>query len=90
MTLWEVFSYGRTPHEDDTEEEVRLKLLNDIIKLPKPESCPMEVYYFMLGCVKVELNDRPEFDDIVKQLITSPPPRWHRHADNVHRQRTVH
>jgi serine/threonine protein kinase len=55
VTLWEMYTFGRQPYEDCTNEDV-IEMIREHIVLDSPQNCPSNIYATMVEC----WNDRPE------------------------------
>ena len=63
ITLWEIYSLGRTPWEGLSPIDVRDNLVHGE-RLGRPERCPPEMFRLMLSCWEKNPRDRPSFADI--------------------------
>ena len=76
VTLWEIYSLGRTPWEGLSPIAIRDNLAQGE-RLGRPERCPPEVYKLMLSCWERLAQDRPTFTDIHERIQTvSSPASW--------------
>ncbi len=67
ITLWEIYSLGRTPWEGLSPVEIRDKLESGD-RLGRPERCSPKIYMIMLSCWEHVPQDRPNFATIVNKL----------------------
>jgi L1 cell adhesion molecule len=69
VTLWELFTYGKKPYEDDN---VRAKEVLGFLlsgeRLKQPAICTIEVYMIMLRCWVADVESRPSFKDMADQF----------------------
>ena len=66
VTMWEIFMFGKEqPYISMTDQEVIENMVNveEMKLLPKPESCPPEVYEIMLQCWEKDAEKRINFED---------------------------
>ncbi|VDK80868.1 unnamed protein product [Litomosoides sigmodontis] len=68
VTLWELFSYGEEPWIGLRGAEVLAKLEAGE-RLPKPQRCSDELYYFMSKCWSLETDLRPKFN-VLKGILS--------------------
>ncbi|XP_062835241.1 tyrosine-protein kinase HCK [Anolis carolinensis] len=61
ILLMEIITYGRTPYPGMSNQEV-MRALERGYHMPRPESCPVELYDIMLRCWKKKPEDRPTFE----------------------------
>ncbi|XP_034979586.1 tyrosine-protein kinase Srms [Zootoca vivipara] len=66
--LYEVFTYGQCPYEGMTNQET-IQQITRGYRLPRPNSCPAEVYGVMLECWKTHPEDRPPFHSLKEMLF---------------------
>ncbi|XP_064429534.1 tyrosine-protein kinase Srms isoform X4 [Mirounga angustirostris] len=67
VLLYEVFTYGQCPYEGLSNHET-LQQVTRGYRLPRPASCPAEVYTLMLECWKGSPEERPAFATLQKKL----------------------
>jgi len=67
ISLWEIFSGGKVPYGWMSNQEVYTDVPKGT-RLPKPETCPDDVYLLMLDCWKLSPQDRPSFSNVTKRL----------------------
>ncbi|NXK32751.1 SRMS kinase, partial [Piprites chloris] len=60
ILLYEVFTYGQIPYEGMTNQET-VRQITRGYRLPRPSSCPPEVYSIMLECWSGNTEERPTF-----------------------------
>ncbi|NXN49077.1 SRMS kinase, partial [Rynchops niger] len=60
ILLYEVFTYGQIPYEGMTNQET-VRQITRGYRLPRPSSCPPEIYSIMLECWNVNTEERPTF-----------------------------
>ena len=65
--LSELFTYGEKPYPDMKPDEVT-KLVLSKKKMSKPNNCPKEIYKLMKECFDTNIERRPTFDILHKQL----------------------
>ena len=68
VTLWEIYSLGRTPWEGLTPIEIR-DTLEGGDRLGRPERCPTAIYNIMLTCWERSPQDRPSFAVIFNRIV---------------------
>ncbi|KAK2140672.1 hypothetical protein LSH36_1280g00006 [Paralvinella palmiformis] len=61
--MWEIFSGGKLPFGDVTNEEVKQKVLNGQRPI-KPRNCSGEIFDIMNQCWMQQPYNRPTFHDI--------------------------
>lgn len=71
VTIWEIFSDGSVPYFKVIDINEYLITLGK--RLPKPESCPDELYKLMLLCWQIDTEKRPSSQDILK-FFSGPIP----------------
>ena len=72
VTLWEIYTLGKVdPYEDLTDEEVIADAIRgpDRRILPRPSTCPQEVYEIMQRCWVNEPSMRADFGEIYSRLF---------------------
>ncbi|KFW87172.1 Tyrosine-protein kinase FRK, partial [Manacus vitellinus] len=67
ILLFEIITYGKMPYAGMPGHQV-IQLLDDGYRLPQPETCPAPLYEMMLQCWSAEVDGRPTFDALSKQL----------------------
>lgn len=67
ILMWEIVTLGSTPYPGMAAAEV-MKWVRAGNRLEKPEHCRRELYMIMVYCWAELPQDRPDFQDIVKQL----------------------
>ncbi|XP_055996905.1 uncharacterized protein LOC125647380 [Ostrea edulis] len=67
VLLWEIFSFGKLPYEDQTNAEVMAKVMNGH-RLGQPRLCPIQVYNVMGECWNTEPDKRPYFKAVLTLL----------------------
>ena len=60
ITLYEIFTYGRSPYPDMTNSEV-LDKVEKGYRMPQPENCPYRIYNVMLKCWREDPENRISF-----------------------------
>ncbi|NXH11057.1 SRMS kinase, partial [Bucco capensis] len=60
ILLYEVFTYGQIPYEGMTNQET-VRQITRGYRLPRPSSCPPEIYSIMLECWNGNTEERPTF-----------------------------
>ena len=65
--LSELFTYGDRPYPDMKADEVKRFVLNKK-KMNQPSNCPKEVYKLMKECFDSNIEKRPTFDILHRQL----------------------
>ncbi len=71
VTMWEVFVLSKElPYKDLSDSEVAMDALKGAKRrsLPRPESCPQEVFDIMLQCLTHLPKARATFDQLFKEL----------------------
>ncbi|KAK0395875.1 hypothetical protein QR680_001470 [Steinernema hermaphroditum] len=75
VTLWEIYSYGKTPYGNNSNEYV-LDMLNMRNLLEPPYGCPTNIYSLMVECWHEHPERRPTFAELHGRLaswsFTSP------------------
>lgn len=66
VTLWELFSGGQPYFGLDTKDAIDKILAGN--QLPKPPSCPDEIYSIMKACWQIKPADRISSEEIYKKL----------------------
>uniref|UniRef100_A0A8C8R974 Tyrosine-protein kinase n=1 Tax=Pelusios castaneus TaxID=367368 RepID=A0A8C8R974_9SAUR len=69
ILLYEVFTYGQTPYEEMTNQETILQISKGY-RLPRPHTCPPEIYLVMLECWKSNSEERPTFLALREKLCS--------------------
>ena len=64
VTLWEAMTYGSTPYQDVTDDEIG-DLIRSGMRLSKPLDCPVEMTMLMCQCWDPGNQTRPTFNEIV-------------------------
>eukprot|EP01117_Protostelium_nocturnum_P006519 TRINITY_DN234_c0_g1_i1.p1 TRINITY_DN234_c0_g1~~TRINITY_DN234_c0_g1_i1.p1 ORF type:complete len:1601 (+),score=596.97 TRINITY_DN234_c0_g1_i1:158-4960(+) len=67
IVMWELFEYGKIPYPEMTNAEASERVLQGY-RLPRPATCPPEVYELMLKCWAQEANERPSFAELFRIL----------------------
>jgi len=67
VTLWEIFSFGRSPYPRMSQKEVVEKITQGY-RMEKPEECSDPVYDVMQKCWLIAPLDRPTFKSLKKLL----------------------
>ncbi|XP_007524541.2 tyrosine-protein kinase Srms isoform X2 [Erinaceus europaeus] len=65
--LYEVFTYGQCPYEGMSNHETLQQVMQGY-RLPRPPTCPAEVYVLMLECWKGSPEERPAFSVLQEKL----------------------
>uniref|UniRef100_T1IN98 non-specific protein-tyrosine kinase n=1 Tax=Strigamia maritima TaxID=126957 RepID=T1IN98_STRMM len=63
ITLWEMYTYGKTPYGEMTGVQV-IEFLEDGKRLSKPDRCPDNVFQLVLQCWSYEPESRPTFKQL--------------------------
>uniref|UniRef100_A0A1I7XZ28 Receptor protein-tyrosine kinase n=1 Tax=Steinernema glaseri TaxID=37863 RepID=A0A1I7XZ28_9BILA len=75
VTLWEIYSYGKRPYGNNTNEYV-MDMLNMRNLLEPPYGCPTNIYSLMVECWHEHPERRPSFAELHQRLaswsFTSP------------------
>lgn len=61
ILLTEIVTFGRIPYPGMTNPEV-VRSLDRFYRMPRPDSCPEELYEIMTTCWKQKPEERPTFD----------------------------
>lgn len=61
VLLWELFSYGKLPFFNLTDEEVMFQVSQEFSTLSPPEKCPEDVFLLMSSCWDIDPYSRPIF-----------------------------
>ncbi|GMR39047.1 hypothetical protein PMAYCL1PPCAC_09242, partial [Pristionchus mayeri] len=66
VVLWEIYTNGKEPYEGISDADLFAALTKSepLLRLPKPEKCPQEVYDKMLECWNLDKHARPSFSDL--------------------------
>ncbi|PIK61144.1 putative vascular endothelial growth factor receptor 1-like [Apostichopus japonicus] len=67
ILLYEIFTLGATPYHDIPIHEIATTL-QDGYRLPKPDSCPQEIYNTMRQCWNENPTGRPTFSQLEEVL----------------------
>ncbi len=67
MCLWELFSLGKIPYSEMSNEQV-VQHVNSGNRLSCPVNCPSELYSVMLSCWNADPNSRPTFTQLYETL----------------------
>lgn len=67
VTMWEIYEFGATPYPTTQNREI-LDFLKAGYRMPRPQTCPEEIYAVMVQTWQFYPDDRPSFPDLVKQL----------------------
>lgn len=67
VLLYEVFTYGQCPYEGMSNHETLQQVMQGY-RLPRPPTCPLEVYALMLECWKGSPEERPAFAVLQEKL----------------------
>ncbi|PIK57117.1 putative vascular endothelial growth factor receptor 1-like [Apostichopus japonicus] len=67
ILLYEIFTLGATPYHDIPIHEIATTL-QDGYRLPKPDSCPQEIYNTMRQCWNENPTGRPSFSQLEEVL----------------------
>uniref|UniRef100_A0A0K0ELA5 receptor protein-tyrosine kinase n=1 Tax=Strongyloides stercoralis TaxID=6248 RepID=A0A0K0ELA5_STRER len=67
VTLWELFTYGKTPYGDYSNEDV-IEMINLRNLLECPSNCPSSMYSLMIECWNEHPERRPSFNEIFTRL----------------------
>ena len=65
--LSELFTYGDKPYPNMKADEVKMFVLNKN-KMSQPSNCPKEIYKLMKECFDSNIEGRPSFDTLHRQL----------------------
>ncbi|EGD76845.1 TK protein kinase [Salpingoeca rosetta] len=71
VTVWEIYSFGRTPYPRMSQKEVVEKVAKGY-RMEKPEDCPEVIYEIMQKCWHIEPLQRPTFNSLKKTLAKRP------------------
>ncbi|NWX95209.1 SRMS kinase, partial [Nothoprocta ornata] len=61
ILLYEVFTYGQVPYEGRMTNQETVRQITRGYRLPRPSSCPAEIYGIMLECWNGNTERRPSF-----------------------------
>ncbi|NXA34359.1 SRMS kinase, partial [Eudromia elegans] len=61
ILLYEVFTYGQIPYEGRMTNQETVRQITRGYRLPRPSSCPAEIYGIMLECWSGNTEERPSF-----------------------------
>jgi serine/threonine protein kinase len=64
ILLWEMWSGGEIPFSNIPSDEDVIARVRGGLRLPKPSSCPSEVYNIMEHCWEQQSSDRPTFSQL--------------------------
>nr|XP_013795580.1 PREDICTED: tyrosine-protein kinase Srms-like [Apteryx mantelli mantelli] len=67
ILLYEVFTYGQIPYEGMTNQET-VRQITRGYRLPRPSTCPPEIYIIMLECWNGNTEERPTFFTLRERL----------------------
>ena len=68
VTLWEIFSHGKTPFGNLSNQVITLQVLGGA-RLPKPAYCSKVVHNIMKKCWAARPHDRPDFTQLLKMIL---------------------
>ncbi|GCB64541.1 tyrosine-protein kinase Fer isoform X1 [Scyliorhinus torazame] len=68
ILLWETFSLGVCPYPGMTNQQAREQVEKGY-RMSPPQKCPEEVYNIMLRCWEYKPENRPNFNDVYKELL---------------------
>ncbi|XP_045157547.2 multiple epidermal growth factor-like domains protein 11 [Mercenaria mercenaria] len=68
VTLWEIFSFGKTPFEGVDKDEYKQMILEGI-RPSKPQIVHLTKYRIMKNCWRYTPDDRPTAEQVLQQLI---------------------
>jgi len=68
ITLWELFSYGKRPYKEMSNERAVEQVLKGY-RMDPPEDCPIEISKLMTKCWSEKAEDRPSFQNIHSEII---------------------
>lgn len=72
VTLWEIYSLGRTPYPGlSWTSDFTRQLEDGQLRLGKPRLCKSEVFSVMLKCWDSDAARRPTFSDIQEELLVN-------------------
>uniref|UniRef100_A0AC34QWE6 Protein kinase domain-containing protein n=1 Tax=Panagrolaimus sp. JU765 TaxID=591449 RepID=A0AC34QWE6_9BILA len=63
VTLWEIYTYGRQPYSEFSNQEV-IKMIGMHDLLPSPPNCPSNIYSVMIECWNETSERRPTFGEL--------------------------
>ncbi|KAF6039827.1 Egfr [Bugula neritina] len=77
VTLWEMFTYGQKPYENNRAIEVP-ELLEKGERLPQPSICTIDVYMIMIKCWVIDADSRPSFSELADEFtkMSRDPSRY--------------
>eukprot|EP01117_Protostelium_nocturnum_P005145 TRINITY_DN1869_c0_g1_i1.p1 TRINITY_DN1869_c0_g1~~TRINITY_DN1869_c0_g1_i1.p1 ORF type:complete len:1565 (+),score=427.51 TRINITY_DN1869_c0_g1_i1:17-4711(+) len=69
VCLWEIFSLGKLPYSEMSNEVAIKKVFDEGYRLPIPVRCPDDVYQIMKSTWRINPTERPTFKEIQQKLI---------------------
>ncbi|KAJ8029236.1 Tyrosine-protein kinase CSK [Holothuria leucospilota] len=69
VLLWEMYSFGKVPYPRIPADEV-IAFLEEGSRMPKPDDCPENMYKVMNKCWLWEIDSRPSFKEIEKEILS--------------------
>ncbi|KAG1671225.1 Megakaryocyte-associated tyrosine-protein kinase [Nymphon striatum] len=68
ITLWEIFSYGEEPIFETANNADFICKLEQGVRLPKPDSCPLVIYNLLRNCWNTDPDERITFRKVIEYL----------------------
>eukprot|EP00055_Hartaetosiga_balthica_P005302 m.15374 g.15374 ORF g.15374 m.15374 type:complete len:458 (-) comp4463_c0_seq2:950-2323(-) len=68
VTMWEIYSFGRSPYPRMSQKEVVDKVVAEGYRMEIPDNCPDAMYKMMLSCWSLTPLERPTFNRLKKEL----------------------
>jgi PTK7 protein tyrosine kinase 7 len=63
--MYEILSGGLIPFVELSTSQVATLVVSGKAKLPKPDSCPHELYELVLKCMAYDPDERPTFKQVI-------------------------
>ena len=67
VLLFEVFTMGGSPYPGLSVHQV-IQFVSDGLRMTKTHEIPMAIYQIMLNCWKENPDERPTFQDLIKEI----------------------
>lgn len=67
ITLWEIYSYGRTPYPHIALDDLK-HIISSGYQMLKPDLCPENIYTLMTYCWNLNWKKRPSFQILLKRF----------------------
>lgn len=68
VVMWEIFTNGKRPYEERSDDEVLKCQRNNDLKLTKPDHCTPEIFEVMNKCWDMDPAERPSFGELANDF----------------------